>query len=171
MADDKAIEALLKWAESDDEESTPATPAAADTALEPPKENATIKAMRDALKRQERELKKSTSELEELRKFREEAVARERAQALATAGLSPRQSEVFLAAYGEVTPEAVAAFKSEVLGVTSEGVTEAPFAPTGFVGEPQQETLDRKGFEELFRKDPAKARDLFAQGKVKFRGM
>lgn len=104
-----------------------------------PAENSTIKAIRAEAKRAEKRAAQAEAEAAELRKFRDETLASARQAALSAAGLSPKQSEVFLKANDEVTPELIASFKAEVLGVSDgteeEGVPSAPFAPAGFASE------------------------------------
>jgi hypothetical protein len=142
------------------------------TTDKPKQESSVIKQLRGHIRRLERDNKAADAEREELRKFRDETTAAMQSASLLAAGLSPRQSEVFLKAYDTVTPESIAAFKTEVLGAaSSEGETEATerFVPTGFVGEYKPKPLSKVELEELWRKNPVKAQEMLAAGQVQFR--
>lgn len=137
-------------------------------------ENSTIKAIRAEAKRAEKRAAAAEAEAAELRKFKEEATLAARTSALAQAGLTPSQAQVFMKAYDEVTDETVQAFKSEVLGVREEagdeGVPSAPFAPTGFSSEKPVETVntreDIKAFVEKHGVEAATK--AWQDGKLKF---
>jgi hypothetical protein len=132
-------------------------------------ENATIRSIRAEAKRAEARAKQAESELAELREFRETTVAKMKADTLASAGLSPKQAEVYLKANEDISPEAVAAFKAEVLGIGEPTTDGEPFRPTGFAGESPDKQLSVKEFEAEYRKDPDAARKLALEGKVAFR--
>jgi hypothetical protein len=110
-------------------------------------ENSTIKAIRAEAKRAEKRAAVAEAEAAELRKFKEETTERESKSILASAGLTPSQAQFYLEAGKAVTPEAVQAFKSEVLGFREapedeEGTAPAaPFAPAGFSSEKPPETI------------------------------
>jgi len=121
MADktfDELLAELEAEEENDNQESAPA-----------PKENANFKNLRDAYKRQEKELK-------QLREFREEAVQTQRLGALTGSGLNEAQARVYLKSYDEVRPDLVDEFKTSVLGIQA-----APPAPA-----PEVPTTEREGF-------------------------
>ena len=141
-----------------------------------PRESSVMKQLRAEIKRRDKAAKaaeeRATKAEEELTKRVEE----DNKRILGGAGLSPRQQEVFLRAYGgDVSSESVAEFKKDVLGVAPPAPAgeEEPeeFRPTGAAGAAAggDGLLSRKEFEDLFRKDPVKANELAAAGKVKFR--
>jgi hypothetical protein len=139
-----------------------------------PPENSTIKAIRAEAKRAEKRAAAAEAEAAELRRFKEEAESERKQAALAAAGLTPRQAEVFLKASDEVTPEAIDAFKSEVLGVRAgsedEGVPSAPFAPSGVVSEKPSEVISgRDAVREYVQKHGVEAATkAWQEGKIQF---
>ena len=166
---DKTFEELL--AELDVEEEK-------DSEREPePKGNQVLKQVRDAAKRYEKENKTLRERLE---KFEEE----KRTSVLAAAGLTERQTEVFLRANYEATPENIASFKKDVLGVPDEHLVSlvttdsellqgaAPnaqsFAPSAGGEPPGSKVYTQKEFEDIMRENPAVGRALWEAGKVKF---
>lgn len=159
------ILALIEESEETGEESVPDVPASESA----PKENATIRSIRAEAKRAEKRAAAAEAELAELREFRETTVAKLKADTLTSAGLSPRQAEVYLKANEDISPDAVAAFKKDVLGIVSEETEGEPFRPTGFAGESPDKQLSVKEFEAEWRKDPAKARQMALEGKVAFK--
>ncbi len=145
---------------------------AADSA---PRESSVMKQLRAEIKRRDKAAKAAE---ERATKAEEELVKRveaDNARILMGAGLSPRQSEVFLRAYGEVTPENVAEFQKDVLGgappATEEQVRGEEFRPTGSAGAgaggEKLPTVDE--LNEISKNDPAKALELLRSGKVQFR--
>ena len=137
-------------------------------------ENSTIKAIRAEAKRAEKRAAELEAENVELRSFKETTVKQTQEALLTAAGLSPKQSEVFLKSYDEVSAENVQAFKSEVLGVREgaegEGTTPSvPFAPTGFIGEAVTKPLTREELDAIAAESPEKALELVRGGKVTFR--
>ena len=137
-------------------------------------ENSTIKAIRAEAKRAEKRAAEAEAEVAELRVFKEATTKREQETALTAAGLSPRQAEVFLKSFEEVTPENVQVFKSEVLGVREEAgeegtVPSAPFAPTGFVGDSATKPMTRQELDAIAKESPERALELMRSGKVAYR--
>jgi len=137
-------------------------------------ENSTIKAIRAEVKRAEKRATEAEAELAELRVFKETTTKKEQETLLTAAGLSPRQSEVFLKSFDAVTPENVQVFKSEVLGVREEagetGTAPAvPFAPTGFINESADKPMTRADLDALAKTEPEKALELVRSGKVAFK--
>ena len=136
-----------------------------------------MKELRAALERREKALRKAGKEIEELRQFRTDAVQRERSDTLRVAGLTERQAKVFLATGEDVTPEAVQAFKSEVLQTpppeTSQEEPPTPgFAPTQ-VGTPPPpgKVYSRAEWIALSATDAATAQRLFQEGRVDLSGL
>lgn len=160
---DKSFEELLAELELEEEK---------DSEREPePKESPNFKALRDAYKRQERELKT-------LREFRERTVQQERADALNAAGLSPRQAEAYLKMYDEVSDEKLTEFKSDVLGNTqpapevSESSPQAAapnaqaFAPSAGGEPPGSKVYEFSEWQKIMKEDPVTGRQLANAGKV-----
>lgn len=146
---------------SDDTEDTPRA-----------KPNSAIKQLRDHAKKLEREANAAAKERDELRAWKEQRVQEDNANALKGAGLSPRQADVFLKFYGEVTPENISEFRRDVLGVTGEEAPTPPeeFRPTGAIGAfgQAEKPLTRSEFEALWRKDPVEADAKASAGLVDF---
>jgi hypothetical protein len=141
--------------------------AAEEKTSEKPVESSTIKQMRAQLRRLEKEYKAADAERTDLRKFKDEAVSVAQTSALTSSGLTPRQSEVFLKAYGDVSPENITAFKREVLGAEADDATSTPFQPTGAAGE-HKSVVTKADLEKAFSDDPAKGWALLNSGKVQF---
>lgn len=135
-----------------------------------PKPNSAIKAIRDHAKKLERELERERKAREELSAWKEQRVAEDSTNALKAAGLSPRQAEVFLKFYGEVTPESVAEFRKDVLGQAGEAAPDAgtEFRPTGAVGDSSTEGKPLT-LAELKALPPEKQVEAALAGKVQFR--
>lgn len=137
------------------------------------KPNSAIKAIRDHAKKLERELERERKAREELTAWKEQRVAEDSTNALKAAGLSPRQAEVFLKFYGEVTPEAIAEFRKDVLGnvPAGEAAAGAPapeFRPTGSVGDSGggEKLLTREQLRDL---SPEEQIEAVRAGRVQFR--
>jgi hypothetical protein len=115
--------------------------------------------------------------VKELEAFKTETETTARVNSLTNAGLNPRQAEVFLKSYDDVTDENVQVFKSEVLGLreeAQEGTTpNAPFAPTGLNLENTEGMVSVKDFSAMMKStnptERAKADQLAREGKVAFR--
>lgn len=142
-----------------------------------PRESSVMKQLRAEIKRRDAALKKAEERASESEARLAARVEADNASALKSAGFSPRQAEAFQKLYGDVTPENVAAFRTEVLGTTAapsegaDGEASSEFAPTGATGGLGlgDKPLSRAEFEELFLKDQAKAREALAAGRVSFR--
>lgn len=136
-------------------------------------QSSAFKQLRDHAKKLEREAAAAAKERDELRAWKESRVQEDNSNALKGAGLSPRQADVFLKFYGDVTPENIAEFRRDVLGAEVEETAppEEEFRPTGAVSAFGQEEkpLSKAEFEALWAKDPAKARAVAAAGRVQFR--
>lgn len=130
--------------------------------------NSAFKQLRDQAKRLERDLKKIQAERDELAKFREETTAKMRQDALASAGLSPRQTEAYMRLYDDVTPESVQEFKAEVLGIGEAPEPKETFTPTGATGESSKKMFTREEFEQIMRNDPARGREIMAKNLVQW---
>ena len=156
------IDDLLAGSDSEDEET--------EVSDDRPRENSAVKQMRDHIKRLEKDLAKTKKQNEDLVAFRQEVTARERNQKLLEAGLSEKQATVFLKSYDDVTPDAISEFKAEVLGLKSEGESDAPtgFTPTVGELEPGSKQIPKAEFEAIMRENPAKGWQLLNSGKVKF---
>lgn len=136
------------------------------------KPNSAIKAIRDHAKKLERELEKTRKAYEDLEAWKEQRVQEDSTNALKAAGLSPRQAEVFLKFYGEVTPEAISEFRRDVLGnaPAGEAAPEASseFRPTGSVGDSGggDKLLTREQLRDL---SPEEQIEAVRAGRVQFR--
>lgn len=135
--------------------------------------NSAIKAIRDHAKKLERELERERKAREELSAWKEQRVQEDSTNSLKAAGLSPRQAEVFLKFYGEVTPEAIAEFRRDVLGNAPAGEAAAEagpeFRPTGSVSDSGTgKILSRSEFEQEYVSNPAAAQRAFEEGRVDF---
>lgn len=129
-----------------------------------------------ALRQEQKEKKAALKELEELRKFREEAIAKERTFTLKAAGLNDFHAEVYQKLYPEVSEENLAAYKvragletpSEDETPASEETVRPPrFAPVSG-GEALGSTITKAEFEKIMRQDPTKGWQLLNSGKVDF---
>jgi len=132
------------------------------------KENSAFAQVRSHAKKLERDLKKLQEERDELLKFREETNLKTRQDALLSAGLTPRQAEAYSRLYDDVTQESVQEFKAEVLGIGESPEPKETFTPTGASGESTKKTYSRKEFEEIYRNDPARGRQIMAAGLVQW---
>lgn len=149
-----------------------ATTAAAATA-----ENSSIKAIRESEKAAQKRARDAEARVKELEAFKTETETTARVNSLTNAGLNPRQAEVFLKSYDDVTDENVQVFKSEVLGLreeAQEGTAPAqPFAPTGFISEHTEGQISVKDFNAMMKSanpvERAKADELARAGKVAFK--
>lgn len=154
----EAVDAMLRdYEESKAPDESAGAPPAAD--------NSTVKSLRDAVKRAEQRARDAEKE-------RDSAIAEltEKAEAakdsvLAAAGLSPRQAEVFKATGDEASPDNIAAFKRDVLGVTDEGDGESGFGPVGTAGESAPKQLTRADLKKLPAEEQVR---LVREGKVAF---
>jgi len=130
-----------------------------------------------ALRQQEKRAKAAEKELEELRKFREETVAKEKVATLKDAGLSPFHTKAYLKFYGEVSEENLSAYKLEA-GLEMPEPDETPepipvpevvrggFAPSQ-VGSPvPAKVYSQKEWAELGLKDPVLAQRLLNEKRV-----
>jgi len=144
-----------------------------------PKDNKTIKAIRDHAKKLERELSKAAKELGELREFKS-TVTREKTQEQVTAafkeaGIEDRFAKLFLRVQGDepVTAESISSFVQEY-GLADEGKVPpggGGFAPTPG-GEPANKaTISRDDFDKLARENPAKAQEYLRRGAVQWRNL
>ena len=136
------------------------------------KVNSTMKQVRDHARKLERDLKKLQSERDELQKFREETTLRMRQDALTSAGLSPRQTEAYMRLYDDVTPDSVAEFKAEVLGIGEAPEPKETFTPTGATGESTKKMYSRQEFEALMKSqnpaDRVRADNIMANNLVEW---
>lgn len=161
---DKSFDELLAELDLEEEKDQEQAPV-------PQEKTDNFKQLRDYTKRQERELK-------QLREFREATVQRERLSTLQAAGLTEAQSNVYLKAYEEVTPEGVEAFKTNVLGVAApapEAVPEttpetksgsfAPSAPQGGMG-PSLRMYTQDEWDQLFNTNPQEAFKVQQEGRI-----
>jgi len=135
-----------------------------------PSESKGFKQLRDHAKKLERDLNRRNKEVEELRAFRAEVEQRERMTTLSGAGLNEKQATAFLRMYEQVTPEAVAEFKSDVLGLATEKPedTTTGFGPTSVVEDRNIGSISKADFEQIMRENPAKGWQLLNSGKVQF---
>lgn len=146
-----------------------------ETVPTPRKDNSAFKQLRDHAKKLEREAAAAKKEAEELREWKQTREEQDKSSALAGAGLSPRQAEVFLKFYGDVTPENVAEFRKDVLGVgatpTGDQAPSEEFRPTGSAGfdAPGDKPLTMEEVKKLKEEDPDKALALLRSGNVQFR--
>lgn len=132
------------------------------------KVNSTMKQVRDHARKLERDLKKLQAERDELAKFREETTQKMRQDSLLSAGLTPRQTEAYLRLYDDVTPDSVAEFKAEVLGIGEAPEPKETFTPTGSSGESSKKMYTREEFEQIMRNDPARGREIMAKNLVQW---
>jgi hypothetical protein len=127
-----------------------------------------------ALRQEQKAKKQMAKELEELKAFRDDAMAKERKSALQSAGLNEFHSEAYLKFYPDgVSEENLTAYKARA-GLEAAPTEEAPApTPTGFSpttgGEPiGAKVWEFKDWQELMRVDEAKGRALADAGKVNF---
>lgn len=160
-------EMLAAVAQADDDSEDTGTD---DTASRP---NSAIKQIRDHAKKLERDLARATKLAEELTAWKAQRTEDDNANALKQAGLSPRQAEVFLKAYGDVSPETIAEFRRDVLGSGTAGEaasedTGPEFRPTGSAGDSGQgeKPLTR---DELRNLSPEAQIEAVRAGRVQFR--
>lgn len=132
------------------------------------KVNSAMKQVRDHARKLERDLKKLQAERDELAKFREETTQKMRQDSLLSAGLTPRQTEAYLRLYDDVTPDSVAEFKAEVLGIGEAPEPKETFTPTGSTGESSKKMYSREEFEQIMRNDPARGREIMAKNLVQW---
>lgn len=159
------------------EEAGEAVTEEAGTAPAAPAENSSIKAIREAAKAAEKRAREAEAQVKELAAFKAATEQKAREQTLVQAGLSPRQAEVFLKSFDEVSDENVQVFKSEVLGLREEGQegapASAPFAPAGFASERVEGQISVKDFSAMMKSpnpaERAKADELAKAGKVAFK--
>lgn len=139
-----------------------------------PRESSVIKQLRTAVKARDKAAKAAEERAAVAEEALQARVQAETSRILSGAGLSPRQAEVFLKAYGEATPENLTEFRKDVLGVTTpapQGEASAEeFAPTGPVsgGGEGEKPLSKSEFEALWRRDPVEADRRAAAGEVDF---
>jgi hypothetical protein len=122
-----------------------------------------------ALRQEQKAKKQMAKELEELKAFRDDTMARERKSALQTAGLNEFHSEAYLKFYPDVSEENLTAYKARA-GLEAAPTEPAP-APTGFSptsgGEPAPpKKYSRSEFEQVMRDNPFKGRQIADQDLV-----
>jgi len=141
-------------------------------------ETPSIKQIREWGKAQERERKRLEKELAELRAFKQAQEEAARLNELTRHGLTEKQAKLWhlVNKDAEVTPEAVAAFRSEYLGLPTEPTGEqkqpaeppppAGFAPTDAGAQVPAKTYTHMEWLQIAAKDPAQARRLVEEGRV-----
>lgn len=139
------------------------------------KDTAQLDKMKGYTKRVEKELAASKKETAELKARWAEAESKAKANALTAAGLNEKQAQAFLALNPdnpEVTPEAIQAFRSEVLGI-GEPPEPTGFGPTDVSGERSTggNFYTRHEFEQIMRENPAKGEQIAASGKVRWNNL
>jgi hypothetical protein len=125
-----------------------------------------------ALRQEQKAKKQMAKELEELKAFRDDAMAKERKSALQTAGLNEFHSEAYLKFYPDVSEENLTAYKARA-GLEAAPTEEAPAPapPTGFSptsgGEPLgAKVWDFADWQKLMKEDPEKGRAIADAGRV-----
>lgn len=112
-------------------------------------DNSNFRQVRGELKRTAKERDALRAQVDELLAQVREREEREAAAKLAEAGLNEQQVEVFRKAYGDATPENIAAFQT-VLGRPAQAPTVPTFEPTVFTGgETSVESISKTEFEKL----------------------
>jgi len=151
-------ELLAALAEGEEQETPPEAPA---------KDTNAMKQVREALKRAKAAEAELRAERDDLAAKYQAKLDEDTTAALQSAGLSPRQAEVFRKTYDEVSPEKVHEFKRDVLGQTEE---EAPASliPLNLGGEKSAKRYSRSEFEEVMRSDPNQGLAIANAGLVDF---
>jgi hypothetical protein len=159
MPEPTVEELLAALAEGEEQDTPPA---------ETPKDTNAMKQVREALKRAKASEAELRAERDELAAKYQAKVDEDTTVALQSAGLSPRQAEVFRKTYDQVTPEYVSEFKRDILGQTDEEspVSMAPLNLGG--GEKSAKRYSRKEFEEVMRSDPNQGLAIANAGLVDF---
>lgn len=154
---DQTVEEMLAALAEGEEQEAPS---------QEPKETNAMRQVREALKRAKATEAELRAERDQLAETLQAKVEAETTAALQSAGLSPRQAEVFRKAYDSVTPENISAFKAEVLGQAEEGAP-AVFAPLVLNGgEAPTKRYTRQEFESIMRSNPAQGTQIAEAGLV-----
>jgi len=155
------VEELLAALAEGEEQETPPGDQAKDT-------NA-MKQVREALKRAKASEAEVKAERDELAAKLTARIEADTTAVLQSAGLSPRQAEVFRKAYDDVTPENVSAFKAEILGQSeAEAATPASMVPLNLGGEKSAKRYSRAEFEKVMAESPDQGLAIANAGLVDF---
>ena len=129
-------------------------------------ESNTLKQVRDALKRAKAEETKARQERDEALSALQTRIDSDATAVLQSAGLTDKQAEVFRKSYDDVTSEAIAALKTDVLGQTVDENRPTSMAPLNLGGESPSKRYSKDDFKELMKSNPNLAWQVAEKGLV-----
>lgn len=154
-----------------------------ETSAAPKQENKAFKELRDHAKRLERENNRLNKEVGDLREFKTSVTKAQRAKQVEGAfkelGLNEKQAELFLRVSDadEISVDGVREFAQQYGLIVGEEETTTTsgggFPPSNLSGsaDPGKRTVTRDEFEKMVSTNPAKARELLAEGRVKWNNL